>query len=551
MNYITYKPRTIISLLVAGFMLTTCGDKQQEGKHKLFRYNELGDVNSLDPAQAADFESGWVVNQLYNGLVELDNDLHVQPCLAKSWTVSEDGKEYTFLLHDSVFFHDDACFEGGKGRKVVASDFEFSFDRLFNKKISKASTLVDMIDRDPAKGKTGFEAKDDHTFIIHLKAPFAPFISILAMKYFSVLPKEAVTHYAESFSRHAVGTGPFMYKNWVEGVKLVLVKNPNYFRTDEKGVRLPYLDGVVVNFIRDPESAFLQFMSGDLDMLSGMDAINKEKVLEKNGELKSAMQDKYMLLSRPFLKTDYLGVLVDEKLDIVLNSPLRKKLMRQALNYGLDRQKMIRYLRYSLGTPAEAGFMPPVLLGKYGKSVEGYEYNPQLAKQLLREAKYENNANTPPVVLFTTKQYNDIAEFVRNQWSEIGVKVEINVMEPSPFKSAVSNAKVNLFRKSWVGDYPDAENFMSVFYSKNFCPEGSNYMHFSNPLFDKLYERSMIEQNDTVRADLFRQMDQIVINEAPVIPLYYDQAVRLVQKGVENMTMDPTNMLNLERVSKK
>lgn len=530
-------------------LLSCSGGGEKTDTKKIFRYNELGDVNTLDPAAAGDFETQWVTNQLYNGLVEVDDKLQVRPCIASRWTVSENGLEYTFHLRNDVYFHDDSLFKDGKGRKVIASDFVFSFDRLFDKRISKASTLVDMIDRDAAKGKKGFEALNDSTLVIHLSSPFAPFINILGMKYFSVVPHEVVNARKDEFALHPVGTGPFMYKNWVRGTKLVFVKNPNYFKTDSAGNRLPYLDAVVVHFIRDPESAFLQFMKGDLDMLSGMDAINKDKVLTKSGELNESMKKDYVLMSRPFLKTDYLGVLVDEKLDIVKSSPLRKRTIRRALNHGFDRDKMIRYLRYNLGTPANAGFIPPVLLEGRNEKVTGYTYDQELAKALIEEAGYKNG-DKPQVTLYTTKQYSDIAEFVRYEWTEIGVDVQVNFMEPAPFRSAVSDGNVNLFRKSWVGDYPDPENFMALFYSKNFSPNGSNYFHFNNPLFDKMYERTMYEQNDSIRYSYFRQMDQLIMDEAPVIPLYYDQAVRLVRNNISGMLMDPSNMLQLETVKK-
>ncbi|HET6991800.1 MAG TPA: ABC transporter substrate-binding protein, partial [Bacteroidia bacterium] len=280
-----------------------CGDDGKKGDtRQVFRFNEVGDVTSLDPALAGSFENNWALNQLYNGLVEMDTALNVQPCIAKSWNITDDGLEYTFHLRTDIVFHDNPQFPGGKGRKVTASDFVFSFDRLFDKTISNASTLVDGIDMEFGTTTPAIKATDDSTLEIRLIKPFKPFLGILTMKYFSVVPKEVVQFYKNDFGTHPVGTGPFRLKFWKDKTSLVLEKNPNYFKYDELGVRLPHLDIVSVSFVKDPDAAFMQFMSGDLDMISGIDAINKEQVLEKDGELKRNLRDKMTLISVPFLK---------------------------------------------------------------------------------------------------------------------------------------------------------------------------------------------------------------------------------------------------------
>lgn len=312
------------------------GDDKKADTRTVFKYNDITtNITSLDPAAASNFEKILAVNQLYNGLVEMDDSLNVKPSIAKSWKISGDGLTYTFYLHSDVTFHDNEYFDGGVGRKVVAKDFVYSFNRLFDAKVSSATTLLTNID---TRNSGGFEAEDDSTFVIHLKKPFSPFLGVLTMKYFSVLPQEIVEHYGEDFRRNPVGTGPFKFKMWNEGSKLVFVKNEKYFEY-ENGNRLPYLDAVSFSFIKDKETSFLEFLEGDLDMVSGMDAINTDEVLTVEGQLKEKYKTAFKMQTQPYLKTDYLGFLIDENLPQFKKSPLKIKAIRQAINYGFDRKK--------------------------------------------------------------------------------------------------------------------------------------------------------------------------------------------------------------------
>jgi oligopeptide transport system substrate-binding protein len=540
------------SIFLSIIFFSRCGDEQQAADDRqVFRFNELGEVKSLDPAMAGSFENNWALNQLYNGLVEMDTDLFVRPCIARSWDISDDGMEYTFHLRPDIYFHDSPQFPGGKGRRVTAADFEYSFARLFDKKISNASTLIDVVDRDVDAGKAGCTAVNDSTFTIRLRMPFRPFLGILTMKYFSVVPKEVVVFYGSEYGTHPVGTGPFRLKYWKSRTSLVFEKNPAYFKFDSQGNRLPYLELVSVSFIKDAESAYMQVLSGDLDMITGIDAINKEKTLEKDGSLRSGLRDKFVLQSAPFLKTDYLGILIDPAIPLSKNSPLISQLVRQAVNYSIDREKIVRYRRNNLGTPATGGFIPPDMHAYDPSKLRGFAYDPDKARQLLAKAGFPGGKGLKPLKLATTGMYQDIAEDVAHQLNEVGIPVEVEILMPATFTASAADSKLLFFRKSWICDYPDPENFMSIFYSKHFSPEGPNYTHLSNKEFDRLYEQSLVEQDDSIRAGLFLQMDQIIVDASPVVPLYYDRVVRLVSRKVEGLAMDPTNTINLERVRKR
>lgn len=539
--------KTLVCILIYVFVSACTSDDQHGNDDRtVFKYNDMSGVNSLDPAAARDFENILAVNQLFNGLVEMNDSLRIKPSIAKSWKISEDGMTYIFYLNSDVTFHDNEYFHGGIGRKVTAADFVYSFSRLLDPRISSATTLLTHVN---TKKSGGFEAINDSTFAIYLDRSFTPFLGILTMKYFSVIPKEIVEHFGADFRRNPVGTGPFKFKMWNEGSKLVFVKNENYFEF-ENGNRLPYLDAVSFSFIKDKETSFLEFLQGNVDMVSGIDAINTDEVLTVEGELKEKYKSRYQMQTQPYLKTDYLGFLIDEDMPIVKNSPLKIKEIRQAINYGFDRKKMVKYLRKNLGTPATAGFIPPGLPSFDSKKVNGYDYNPDKVKELLFIAGFPDGKGLPEISLATTEQYLELAEYIQSQLAEFGIKIKIDVQKSSVLSDAIANSKLAFFRKSWVCDYPDEENFLSLFYSKNWSPQGFNYTHFSNPQFDILYEKSQSELNDSIRYGYYQQMDQLLIDNAPVVPMYYDQVVRLVQNNISGLTSNAMNLLSLKRVKK-
>lgn len=539
-------------LIIFCFLFTFCHDPAHQGdERRIFNYNEMNGVTSLDPAAASNFENIGPVNQIFNGLVQMDDSLNVIPCIARSYSLSSDGLCYTFFLRTDVFFHDNACFEKGKGRKANARDFVFSFNRLFDSKVSSATTLLSKIDRSEKTNYKGFIAVNDSTFRIYLTEPFSAFINILTMKYFSVIPYEAIDYYKSDFRRNPVGTGPFAFRLWEEGTKLILVKNPAYFERDAQGSPLPYLDAVTVSFIKDRETAFMELLNKKFDMLSGADAFNTNEVLDKEGNLRELYAKKFYLQKRTFLKTDYIGILVGNDLPLVKHSPLRLKAIRQAINYGFDRDKLTKYLRNNLGKPAHSGFIPEGMKSYAPDKVPGYTYRPDKVSALLREAGFPDGKGLPELTLHVTNDYKEQVEFIQSQLAENHIKVSISIEKASVLRQAVTSCEYNLFKKSWIADYADEENFMSLFYSKNFAPEGVNFFHFRNEQFDRAYEKAQKENDPVKKVELYRLMDSLVIDEAPVVPLFYDEVVRLVGHHIKGLGTNPMNLLNLKYVIKE
>jgi peptide/nickel transport system substrate-binding protein len=532
------------SLLFYTLLLASCYNSEKSGTN-VFRYNEPTGIASIDPAFAKNQSVMWAIHQLYNTLVEVDSQLHMQPSLAQSWTISPDKKTYVFHLRNDVFFHDDPCFANGKGRRMTAADVLYSFNRLTD---AVTASPGSWIFRGKLDTLDGFRVLDDSTFQLRLLRPFQPILGILSMQYCSVVPREAVEKYGNEFRRHAVGTGPFAFVAWEEGQALVLKKNKNYFETDERGVRLPYLDGIQISFYDSRATEFLLLRQHKLDFINDIDASFKDEVLTKQGALRKSWQNKLQLQTHTYLNIEYFGILVDTTNALVKNSPLRLRKVRQAINYGFDRRKMVLYLRNSLGIAAEAGFVPAGMPSFDPSEVKGYHYDPVLARRLLAEAGFGRDA-LPVVKLQTIATYSEIASYVARQLEEVGFQVQVDVVRKSLLLDLTSNSRTLFFRGSWIADYPDAENYLSVFYSKN--PAPPNYTRYKNPRFDALFEQALAETNDSLRYRLYRQADQLMIEDAPVVPLWYDMVIHLVQPEVQGLETNALNLLELRRVRKK
>lgn len=529
------------------FAIISCSGNKDNKDKKVLNINLDQNVTSLDPAFARNQNAIWMINQIFNGLVQVDSALNTIPCIAKTWQIGTNGLTYTFNLRNDVYFQDDKLFKNGKGRKVVAEDFAYSFYRLIDPKVGSSGGWIFS---DKVKDKDGFKALNDSTFQITLLKPFPAFMQLLTAQYCSVVPKEVVAHYGKDFRNHPVGTGPFKFKYWKEDEILVLLKNENYFEKDHD-VRLPYLDAVKVTFISDKQSAFMNFIKKDLDFFDKVDGSYRDDILTKSGKMTSKYKNKFQLIKGPYLCTEYVGILVDTSKIIVQHSPLRFKKVRQAINYAIDKPKLIKYLRNGIGLPATAGFIPKGMPGFDSELVKGYDYQPALAAKLLTEAGYPNGKGMPEVTLSTSTTYKDVIEFIQSELNNIGIKVKVDVSPNASLRDMMSKNEVNFFRGSWIADYPDGENFLSVFYSKNKVPNGPNYTGYFNDKFDRLFEQSYYENDPKKRYELYHKMDNMVIENASIVPIFYDQAVVMLQNNISGYPINPLNLMILKRVKKR
>jgi peptide/nickel transport system substrate-binding protein len=525
------------SLLFLSILFLGCNTSAVEAKkNQVFRYNEHKNIGSLDPAFAKDNADISAVNQLFNGLVQMDSVMHVVPAIASSWKISENAKIYTFELRPDVYFHTHDLFGTDQTRTVTAHDFVYSFDRLRDPKLASPGGWV-------LQNVESYKALGQHRFQITLKSPFPAFLGLLTMKYCSVVPKEIIEYYGANFRSNPIGTGPYRFKRWEENIKLIFRKNNRYFETNSKGEKLPHLEAVSITFLADKQSEFLQFIQGNIDYVSGLDASYKDDILRADGSLKPSYASSVKMLRAPYLNTEYLGFYMDSEVD-----EYQSELIRQVVNYGFDRSKMMKYLRNGIGIPALGGFIPKGLPGHH-ESI-GYDYQPEKAKELLETYRTASGVLQPTITLTTTSNYLSFSEFIQRELQSIGLTIRIEVMPPSSLKSAKSNGKVDLFRASWVADYPDAQNYLSLFYSGNFAPNGPNYTHFKDAQFDKWYEEAMLETDQKKRINLYQKMDALVLEKAPVVVLFYDEVIRFTGIDVKGLGINPTNLLELKNVRK-
>jgi len=517
-----------------------CKNVDKVLEQSIFRYNEDAGILVLDPAFTRSQAENWVVSQVFNTLTELDSNLIPVPSLAKSWTIRDSGRTYVFHLQQKVKFHTHALWNSDQERVLKASDVAFSLRRLID--ATRASPGAWLFHDKVNSATEWVRALDDTTLQLTLLEPYPQILSLLAMNFCMVVPETLVKR-GLNLKTEPVGSGPFRFAFWEPEVRLVLLKHDQYWEQDAGGQPLPYLDAVNIDFIRNKQTAFMKFVSGEYDFFNGIEGSFKDELLTRDGQLAPRYRGRFQMLSSPFLNTEYLGFYLGSAAPA---HPVSNVLVRKALSYAIDRNAMVRYLRNGIGDPGIHGFVPPVLL--HG-SVQGYTFDPQTAAAFLREAGFPGAAGLPELELNTTSDYADMALFIQQAWSQIGVRSRIAVHPGGQLRQLRNKGAIRLFRGSWIADYADAENYLACFTRNNFSPAGPNYTHYAKASCDALYS-SFNQCNDSIRNHRMWQMDQELSDEAPVIVLYYDRSIRLMQNDIAGLGNNAMNQLSLKRVRK-
>lgn len=543
-----------LGVLFLLIILCSC-TKTIDPKDNTFHFYLRAQIRSLDPIIINDVYSHRAVAQFYEGLLHyhyLKRPVEIEPLLAEEMPkISEDGTVYTFKIKKNIYFHDSPAFKNGKGRKLVAQDFVYSWKRLADPKNKSENYWVfqdriigldewrDKISKGEVNYDTpieGLQTPDDHTLIIKLKKPYYQLLYILTMAMTVAVPKEAVEHYGKSFDNYAIGTGAFILDDWIRGSRLTLKRNPKYHEMyypsegtekDKKlgflkdaGKRLPFLDKIVINEIQQPQPQYLLFLKGDLDVFVATQDyiprfINEDLTLrdvhKKNG------------ISAQIIPND----------DVIYtsfnteNKYLKNKKLRQAMSLAYDQQTAIRILYAGLGYVAQ-GPIPPNLEGYNSEYKNPYkQYNIEKAKALLAEAGYPNGKGLP-VFKFdlntTNTETRRIADFFKQQMTQIGIKIKLIPNTWPQYNEKVKKKKTEIAGAAWNADYPDAENFLQLFYGPNESP-GPNNSNFKNKKYDELYVKASKLPPGPERTKLYVEMQNILVEETPWI--YHIHRVRL------------------------
>ncbi len=530
--------------------------------------NENDNVRSLDPVGINDDISHHVAHQIYDLLVDLDSSLNLVPALATRWEISEDGMTYTFHLRKGVMFHDNACFPNGKGREFTASDVKYSFERACDPRTSTRGfdfykNLVsgayeyfyDISDalknnKEPKlKEVTGYIVKDDSTFQVKLKKPFGPFIYYMCLGFAYIVPKEAVQKYGKDFFQNPVGTGPFVFVDWTQDKDLNLKRNPNYWMKDQYGNQLPYVNNVKFKFIKDLSQQLLEFRRGNLDESYRIPSESFKDVVDANKQLTPEFS-KFQLQRVPSLSVQFYGFLTTSKL-------LGNVKLRQAINYAIDRDKITKFvLNGQSSYPGVYGIVPPAMPGYDFKSIKGYSYDKEKAKQLLSEAGYPDGKGLPDIVLQINEgggRNTQVAEAVQSMLKEIGINMKINQIPFAQHLDNIDAGRADFYRLGWIADYPDPENFLNLFYGKN-VPSNTkdispiNNTRYQNKAFDELFEKAITISDKAERFKIYAQAEQLAINDAPQLIIFYDEDYRLLQPYVKGYPLDPMHRVNFRRM---
>jgi len=516
----------------------------------IFRVNEVGDVRSLYPLNITEVAGYRIANQVYEGLVKYDQaTLQPKPALAESWETNEDATEWTFHLRQDVSFHDDPCFEDGVGRNLVAEDVEWCIkqlcapnsnnsmfwiaaDRIKGARAFSESQKTDS----PLEKIEGVELIDDHTIKITLNFPSAGFLNILGHNGFYVFPKEAQEYYAQDFSTNAVGTGPFRVKAFKPNEIAVLERNPNYYQMDQFGNQLPYLDAIEVSFVKDKKSELLKFKKGELDMIFTLPIEMYSDVMSDLSEARNGANVNFRPQVIPSLSVHFYAFQHQNE----VFSDLK---VRKAFNMAIDRESLVNYTLQGEGTPALYGFVPPAFTGYDYQQIKGFKFDAIKARELLAEAGFPSGEGFPELTLEISSggsNYELIAQVIQNMLQEnLNIKINIEVLPMGQQLDNAEDGKAAFWRDGWVADYPDPENFLCYFVGSDLpdSNHGRTYMNsgrYQNPTYDSLYLLAIKELDLENRQKLYRKLDQLLINDAVIMPIYYDEFTRLIPVYVQN-----------------
>jgi peptide/nickel transport system substrate-binding protein len=516
-------------------------------------------VQNFFPVSSVDIYAKRLNAQLFEPLLKLNiTTMEVEPSLATSYTISDDAMRYTFRIREGVFFHDDACFQG-KPRKVTAKDVKYSLEfacsglplnkmsYLLVNRIKGAQTFFSKTKHHLDKsGVAGIKVLDAQTLEIQLTEPFIGFEKVLSHTNLGIFPKEAFEKYGEKIRLHPVGTGPFKLQSMDEN-GVTLTKNTSYWRKDEFGNKLPFLDKVTMVYAKDKKSELLAFRKGEIDLVLEIPVENIENIL---GSLRDAQQGKnikHKVESTSSLNMNYIAFACESE-------TFKNPLIRKAFNLAIDRNEIVNKWLLGEGWPAEKGFVP-VMVDYPSEQLRGHTFSVQTAQSYLKKAGYPKGNGFPVLDFYVnakegSKAHTMAIGVVDQLKQNLGVDLRIKLCTLDEREEAIYSGKAQIWRTGWVADYPDPENFLSLYYGENSATNALGGYHFQckSKEYDAIFERALKESNQEKRYSLLAECDQLLIDQAAILPLFTDDFMVMVNVRIRDFKTNAMENLDFSEI---
>jgi peptide/nickel transport system substrate-binding protein len=475
------------------------------------RLGNTADVISFEPYAVSDNVSIWTMLLLYDQLTRPTKDgLSVEPNLAQSWDISPDGQTYTFHLRPGVRFHD--------GSPVTAADVKFCVERAaFAKNTQWAFILAAL---------KGMEVVDQHTVRAHLHHPHAPFLADMALFATSIYPSKLFEQMGKKLWQHPIGTGSFKFASWKRGSEVVLTRNAHFWRNNGQ----PYVDSFHNMVVADPNTRVLQVQSGELD-IALFPPLAQAKSLQGNPSVTVHVDN--------FMESSFVPLNVTKP-------PLNNKLVRQALNYAVDKEAVVKHVLFGFGTPS--GQALPVMFG-YDPSIKPYPYNPAKANALLKQAGYPHGFSLQMLVDASNDEQKSIATLMQEEFAQIGVKMSIRTMEEVAFLNLIENPPYNyqIAPGYMTSDIIDPDELVS-FAMAGDAGTLAIWTLYNNKTVNSLARQAAETADRQKRLQLYYKMDRIHHDDAPLLFLYHAPSVSLTSSAVQGFKVLPTGNYRLEEV---
>jgi peptide/nickel transport system substrate-binding protein/oligopeptide transport system substrate-binding protein len=470
------------------------------------------DAETLDPARIQDVYSRSVAQQIFDGLVQFDQTLGIAPALAQFWKASRDGLTWTFTLRKGVKFH--------HGRELTSADVVHSLTRILDPKVkSGAADLFTNIKgarefrAGTADHVAGLHALDRYTVQVTLNDAYAPFVSMLAVGHAKIVPKDVVEQRRDAFGVQPVGTGPFKFVRWDRGREIVLAVNPEYYDGAPRLSRLVYR----VFPGEQADAMYEEFEKGNLED-SPIPTRDYRRILASRN---------HMYVKRPMINVRFYGLNTRVK-------PFDDRRVRQALNYAIDREAIIQDVvlgRYTLAR----GILPPGTLG-FNPQLTGYPYAPDKARELLAKAGYPGGKGLPPIQIWSGAKREEVVQEqqrIKKYLHAVGVEAEIHYQTDWPvYSKLLADAKLPVFLYAWYADVPDPDNFLFKLFGSR---SPRNLVGYVNPAVDDLLFHARASGDAQRRVELYRRAEQMIVDDAPIIPMWHFTYERLFQPYVRSV----------------